>query len=209
MGFLLSPRRTPGVQSIRPSKTGSEDSRRLSHKMKSTYIDDIVLKDAENHFTVDGLKETLMPDLVLLQELKVRLSLKFLILSKSVLLNSLCRTIPGAFCHSGRRWHVPVYIQQLHSLWGSSQNLIRKETICAFGRCGYEKIYACRKVAVIGFDTCGTNPGKRLEGSRRESSYLVVVPSQNRNPFKIKEPCPLGSKLSGRSGPGKPWQQGY
>jgi len=28
-------------------------------------------KDAENHFTVDGLKETLMPDLVLLQELKV------------------------------------------------------------------------------------------------------------------------------------------
>ena len=29
------------------------------------------LKDAENHFTVDGLKETLMPDLVLLQELKV------------------------------------------------------------------------------------------------------------------------------------------
>ena len=45
--------------------------------MKSTYIDDIVLKDAENHFTVDGLKETLMPGLVLLQELKVRLSLKF------------------------------------------------------------------------------------------------------------------------------------
>ena len=28
-------------------------------------------KDAENHFTVDGLKETLMPDLVLLQEIKV------------------------------------------------------------------------------------------------------------------------------------------
>ena len=140
MGFLLSPRRTPGDQSIRPSKTGSEDSRRFSHKIKSTYIDDIVLKDAENHFTVDGLKETLMPDLVLLQELKVRLSLKFLILSKSVLLNSLCRTIPGAFCHSGRRRHVPVHVQQLHRLWGTSQNLIRKETICAFGRCGYEKI---------------------------------------------------------------------
>ena len=140
MGFLLSPRHTPGDQSIRPSKTGSEDSRRLNHKMKSTYIDDIVLKDAENHFTVDGLKETLMPDLVLLQELKVCLSLKFLKLSKSLLLNSLCRTIPGAFCHSGRRRHVPVHIQQLHRLWGSSQNLIRKETICAFGRCGYEKI---------------------------------------------------------------------
>ena len=72
-----------------------------------------------------------------------------------------------------------------------------------------KNINACWKVAVIGFDSCGTNPGKRLEGSRRESSYLVVVPSQNRNPFKIKEPCPSGSKLSGRSGPGKPWQQGY
>ena len=69
--------------------------------------------------------------------------------------------------------------------------------------------YACWKVAVIGVDSSGTNPGKRLEGSRRESSYLVVVPSQNRNPFKIKEPCPPSSKLSGRSGPGKPWQQGY
>ena len=57
------------------------------------YIDDIVLKDAENHFTVDGLKETLMPGLVLLQELKVLLSLKFLKLSlnpsKSLLINSL------------------------------------------------------------------------------------------------------------------------
>ena len=110
------------------------------------YIDDIVLKDAENHFTVDGLKETLMPGLVLLQELKVRLSLKFLKLSlnssNSLLLNSLSQTIPGAFCHSGRRWHVPVHIQQLHRLWGTSQNLIQKETICAFGRCGYKK-YTC------------------------------------------------------------------
>ena len=100
------------------------------------YIDDIVLKDAENHFTVDGLKETLMPGLVLLQELKVLLSLKFLKLSLNP---SKSQTIPGAFCHSGRRWHVPVHIQQLHRLWGTSQNLIRKETICAFGRCGYEK----------------------------------------------------------------------
>ena len=72
-----------------------------------------------------------------------------------------------------------------------------------------KNIHACWKVAVIGVDSSGTNPGKRLEGSRRESSYLVVVPSQNRNPFKIKEPCPSGSKLSGRSGPGKPVQQGY
>ena len=29
------------------------------------------LKDAENHFTVDGLKEALMPNLVLLEEKKV------------------------------------------------------------------------------------------------------------------------------------------
>ena len=30
-----------------------------------------VLQDAENHFTVDGLKEALSPELELLQELKV------------------------------------------------------------------------------------------------------------------------------------------
>ena len=29
------------------------------------------LKDAENHFTVDGLKEALLPDFVLLEERKV------------------------------------------------------------------------------------------------------------------------------------------
>ena len=29
------------------------------------------LKDAENHFTVDGLKEALLPDFVLLEEKKV------------------------------------------------------------------------------------------------------------------------------------------
>ena len=40
----------------------------IMHKFKNSLI---IIKDAENHFTVDGLKETLMPDLVLLQELKV------------------------------------------------------------------------------------------------------------------------------------------
>ena len=55
------PKPIPGIKNCLKIK--------VMHKFQ--YKHSLTLKDAENHFTVDGLKETLMPDLVLLQELKV------------------------------------------------------------------------------------------------------------------------------------------
>ena len=59
---------------------------KITHKLQ--YKQSLTqLKDAENHFTVDGLKETLMPGLILLQELKV---CKLLILWSSIFFFKSC-----------------------------------------------------------------------------------------------------------------------
>ena len=42
----------------------------LDHTMAENWVGGY-LKDAENHFTVDGLKEALLPDFQLLEERKV------------------------------------------------------------------------------------------------------------------------------------------